>query len=113
MLQLFAACLKNTFRGDDFIGRLGGDEFVVFIREARDIAALRKCAEKINAALKRTYGEEKTVTVSASIGIAVWTGERSFAELYKMADTALYKVKESGKDGYNLLSGSHAEESEK
>lgn len=105
--------LHSVVRGSDLVGRLGGDEFVVFIREARDIAALRKCAEKINAALKRTYGEEKTVTVSASIGIAVWTGERSFAELYKMADTALYKVKESGKDGYNLLSGSHVEESEK
>lgn len=97
--------LKAVLRKSDLIGRLGGDEFVVFIENAEDISAVKKCAEKINETLRATYGKEKKVTISASVGVAVWTGEKNFAELYKIADTALYRVKERGRDGYYILCG--------
>lgn len=97
--------LKAVLRKSDLIGRLGGDEFVVFIENAEDISAVKKCAEKINETLCATYGKEKKVTISASVGVAVWTGEKNFAELYKIADTALYRVKERGRDGYYILCG--------
>ena len=47
MLQLFAACLKNTFRGDDFIGRLGGDEFVVFMKNVNERQKISRKAEQL------------------------------------------------------------------
>ena len=97
--------LKAVLRKSDLIGRLGGDEFVVFIENAEDISDVKKCAEKINETLRDTYGKEKKVTISASVGVAVWTGEKNFAELYKIADTALYRVKERGRDGYYILCG--------
>ena len=48
--------LKSSIRRSDLAGRLGGDEFVLFIRNLPDLSAVRKCAEKINAALVYTYG---------------------------------------------------------
>lgn len=94
--------LKSILREGDLTGRLGGDEFVVFIQNARDISSFFKCAEKINATLRCTYGDEKKVTISVSIGIAVWDCEKDFTELYKKADAALYKAKEQGRNGYYL-----------
>lgn len=105
--QILRECgnkMKAVIRDTDLAGRLGGDEFVLFIRNAKDIQALRICAEKVNQALKQSYGTDRnSVTVSASIGIAVWTTEKSFEELYKMADQALYKAKDKGRDRYHIL----------
>lgn len=97
--------MKSIIRSTDLAGRLGGDEFVLFIKDAKDVPALEVCAEKVNRALHKIYGEgEKTVTVSASIGIAVVTKEKTFAELYKMADLALYEAKKQGRNRYYIMS---------
>ncbi|MFR3768534.1 MAG: diguanylate cyclase domain-containing protein [Blautia sp.] len=37
------------------------------------------------------------------MGIAVWTTEKSFEDLYKMADQALYKAKDKGRDRYHII----------
>lgn len=98
--------MKSIIRSTDLAGRLGGDEFVLFIKDAKDISAIQVCAEKVNKALHRTYGEgEKTVTVSVSIGIVVVTKEKTFSELYKTADLALYEAKKQGRNGYYIISG--------
>ncbi len=59
----------------------------------------------MNEAIRRTYGaEDRTVTVTASIGVAVLTTETTFEELYRLADVALYRVKQSGRDGFYMIS---------
>lgn len=99
-----ATIIKKIVRNTDICGRLGGDEFVLFMQNVKNIKAIEVCAEKINKALKRTYGyDEKNVSITASIGIAIWTKETTFQELYQLADKALYKTKESGKDGYYIF----------
>lgn len=104
ILKESALAMKSIVRSSDLAGRLGGDEFVLFIRNVRNLQAIHICAEKINCALQRTYGEEgKEVAISASIGIAVVTIETTFEELYQMADIALYKVKEKGRNGYHII----------
>lgn len=58
----------------------------------------------VNQLLKQSYGTgSSSVTVSASIEIAVWTMEKSFEDLYKMADQALYKAKDKGRDRYHII----------
>ncbi len=103
VLHEAGALLKAITRKEDVCGRLGGDEFVLYIQNASDMKAIIKCAEKINAALSMTYGgEEKKVTVTASIGVAVTRNDSDFRELYERADRALYQVKEEKKNGYMI-----------
>lgn len=103
VLHEAGALLKAITRKEDVCGRLGGDEFVLYIQNASDMKAIIKCAEKINAALSLTYGgEEKEVTVTASIGVAVTRNDSDFRELYERADRALYQVKEEKKNGYMI-----------
>ena len=105
ILKESAMGIKTVVRNTDICGRLGGDEFVLFIQNAKDMNAIRLCAEKINDVLHRTYGkDEKSVTISASIGVAILTTETKFDELYQLADIALYKVKEKGKNNYYIIS---------
>ena len=103
ILKESAAILKTITRKSDICGRLGGDELVLYIENAKDLDAIRSCAQKINTALKHTYENgDKNVTISASIGIAIRNQETKFEELYQLADMALYKVKEKGRDGFEI-----------
>lgn len=114
ILKESAMAIKSVVGNTDICGRLGGDEFVLFIQNAKDMNAIRRCAEKINDALHRTYSrDDKSVTISASIGAAVLTTETKFDELYQLADTALYKVKENGRNDCCILSGETGEENRK
>lgn len=98
-----ATTLKSVVRSSDVVGRLGGDEFVVFIVDAANIHGIHRCAQKLNKALKKTYTrEDKEVTVSASIGIAVAEPGMDFEHLYSMADAAVYEVKNVNRDGYQI-----------
>lgn len=82
-------------------GRLGGDEFVLLIKNTTNLEAIEKIAQKLNNTLKKSYSKnDKTVNISASIGIAILKENLSIEELYENADSALYKVKEKGRNSY-------------
>jgi diguanylate cyclase (GGDEF)-like protein/PAS domain S-box-containing protein len=89
-------------RPGDTVGRISGDEFAVVLADlARpDDAAL--VAQKILDALARPFdlgGNEAYVT--ASIGIAAFPEDAEDAEtLLKHADMAMYRAKESARNGY-------------
>ena len=102
VLAEVAAKLKTVFKATDIIGRIGGDEFMVFIKEAISDDFIVKKAEEVCSLIKRTYNYSKGyVNISCSIGIAMYPKHgKTFEELYKNADTGLYKVKKLGKDGF-------------
>lgn len=81
--------------------RLGGDEFAVIILQEMD----SKCnvlAEKILQNIQKPFKlNDYEISLTASIGISVFpkTG-RSYEELFKFADTAMYLAKDSGKNGF-------------
>ena len=105
ILKESAMEIKAAGRSTDICGRLGGDEFVLFIQNAKDMNEIRMCAKKINDALYRTCSKnEKSVMISVSIGAAILTTETKFNDLYQLADIALYRVKENGRNDYCILS---------
>ncbi len=72
VLQLFAACMKNTFRGDDFTGRMGGDEFVVFMRNVNERQKISRKAEQLMENFQSSLPKEfKGCSLSVSIG-SLW-----------------------------------------
>lgn len=96
VLKLFAEILRGYFHPDDVIGRIGGDEFMVLVLgEMPDGFAERRCRSVIHEIKTSEIDGLKGVT--CSIGIAEDTQGKHFDDLYKMADSALYKSKENGK----------------
>lgn len=103
--------LRSVFRKEDFLGRLGGDEFGVFLNltsvsEEEYINFAEKKCEQLCSAFHNNYtGDDGKYKISASIGIAFYDVKaKTFSELYKCADKALYNSKHKGKDTYTIYS---------
>lgn len=107
VLMMFARVLKLNLRREDECGRIGGDEFVVFLRHMKDAADLKRYTKRINEGYqigaKTILGEKAAGTVSVSAGaVSVPQGGRDYGELFRLADQALYTVKQNGKRGAYL-----------
>ena len=104
VLILFAQILLKFFRRNDIVARIGGDEFVVFMDNIMTDHVLhqkmKQLLDKIHVELVEYY---QTYGLSASIGIAYIDRRiRSFEELYRCADKALYQAKKNGKNRYYI-----------
>ena len=103
LLQEVASRLQTCFRTTDTVARLGGDEFVVVVQDLGNVDAQVKeraqtLANKVLQAMREPVALGDTQhTVTCSIGIAIFVGlERSPAELFKHADSAMYRAKAQG-----------------
>lgn len=96
-----ANTLKTSLRSSDLLGRLGGDEFVLLIKNAPNIEAIHKIAQKLNKSIIKTYTKSnKSITISCSIGISIIHKNMTFKKIYTNADKALYNVKNNGRNSY-------------
>ena len=107
LLVEVAGRISDLSRADATVARLGGDEFVVFVDGLRDLADVHPVADRLLRTLRRPYdlgpGAESLV-VTVSIGVSVATAaERTHIDLYREADLALYRAKDSGRDQYALF----------
>lgn len=94
-----AQVLLSSFRVDDIVGRPGGDEFLVYIKQIRDLHAIKqKC--NIVCAMLRGIQLPNQQHITVSIGIHIASAGESYRFIYQQADKALYEVKEKGRDGY-------------
>ena len=99
-----ANCLKKVFkRGEDLITRFGGEEFLVAStgNEEKDIFDL---ATSLKVQLEKTQIlHEKSkishyLTLSIGSSISLDNAQIDIQDLIKLADKALYKAKNSGRD---------------
>ena len=105
VLIRFSELIKSQIGADDLAGRMGGDEFIAFMRKVKDEPAVaertRFINEEMTKSAKEFMGEDMNIPLGASIGaVRVPDEGTDFAELYRMADKALYTVKQNGKHGY-------------
>lgn len=101
VLRDLTTLIRTTLRRDDLVGRLGGDEFFVFLRNmpGKEVAAAK--AGQICGLKVHLPGTDTPITVS--VGVAMSPGDgRCFEELYKKSDTALYRQKAAGKNGFQF-----------
>jgi diguanylate cyclase (GGDEF)-like protein/PAS domain S-box-containing protein len=101
-----AASRLHDFVGQrHYVARLGGDEFVLLLPELNDRAAIEYAMGKLMAALARDYiCDGEAVSMSASVGIAVYTGNDISADsLLRHADQALYQAKITGRNRYHFF----------
>lgn len=102
LLQATAQRLTGTVGEKDFVARLGGDEFVVCTRPGLDRGELEDLARQIVADLGAPFTlEGREIRTATSIGIAVFPDDgRTYPELLKHADQALYRAKDAGRGTY-------------
>ncbi len=97
--------LVGSVRASDTVSRQGGDEFIVLLSEMREPADAAISAQRILDSVGETHciaGHELHVT--ASIGVSLYPADGHDATtLLKAADTAMYKVKASGRHGYQFF----------
>ncbi len=118
LLKGVAARLRASVRSSDAtardnvgeitasVGRFGGDEFIVLLNRVGSVGEVSAVAERILNALAAPFQlAREEVFVSASIGISIYPDDGLTADaLLKNADTAMYTVKDGGRNGFHYYS---------
>ncbi len=102
VLVRVAASLRMIVRGTDLVVRWGGDEFLLLLDTDQPGAAERRCLE-VAEMVRRDFWDDlaEGLKVTVSIGLAVGKVDDLDA-LRHMADRALYRAKERGRDGVSV-----------
>ncbi|MBA1381295.1 phosphodiesterase DibA [Pseudomonas brassicacearum] len=104
LLKGVAKRFLDLFAPGITLARLGGDEFAVLVENCSQPGQAAALARRILDALKEPLQlGEQSLFVNASIGISLFPGDAlSAGQLLRNADSALFKAKSSGRDGYAL-----------
>lgn len=108
VLQSVAQRLLGCLRSSDTVARLGGDEFVVLLPAIPCLQDIQRVAEKILLTLSEKFSlEGYNVPISTSIGISIYPHDATEMDvLIKLADTAMYRAKDLGKNCYQFYGDS-------
>ena len=99
VLKKFANLIKNNHRNNDISCRFGGEEFLIVLPDTNKEDAII-LSEKIREVIENTEIEiqGKSLSVTASFGVATSCKIINMDELYKDSDKALYIAKYSGRN---------------
>jgi diguanylate cyclase (GGDEF)-like protein/PAS domain S-box-containing protein len=105
LLLEIAVRIRSIMRPSDLLGRLGGDEMVAVCEDIAGVGDAMGVAERIRAAVATAVqAQGLDIAVTASVGIAMAsTGSETAESLLRDADTAMYRVKEFGRDGIEVF----------
>jgi diguanylate cyclase (GGDEF)-like protein len=107
-----SACLGEM----EMLARIGGDEFIALMEEVdRNGVKVEHLAERIRQALAAPIlvaGREVYITVSMGIALFPQDGQ-DCQQLMRNADTALYRAKAAGRNGWQFFDSSMARQLER
>lgn len=105
VLKFVAENAIRTMEGNGLVARIGGDEFA-FISNGQPSDRLLTSIAMLAAKVEyQTTISNSLVPVTLSIGVAISRSGEQGLELFNRADTALYKVKEKGRNGIEVHDG--------
>ncbi len=99
VLSRVGQLLQTTSRSTDIVGRIGGEEFAILLWNA-DIKGARLVAEQLRGTLENydfgaLLGGQ---SCTASFGVAQLEEGESYKDLFALADRALYRAKNTGRN---------------
>lgn len=104
VLKRVAGVIQREVQGYGLVGRFGGDEFLLMLYDAYDMEAKREVFKSIKntvAALNITADNGEQVNLTLSIGCAAYPKDAdNYEDLFYLADFALYRAKEKGRNRY-------------
>jgi diguanylate cyclase (GGDEF)-like protein len=98
-LKKFAFVINHSLREQDIPGRVGGEEFLIILPETSIDGAFR-LANRIRERIQNTelIYEGSTIKTTISVGVSQYEFNTDSQTLFRLADHALYKAKQSGKN---------------
>ncbi|TAK61330.1 EAL domain-containing protein [Methylobacter sp.] len=106
LLIQVARRLNECIRESDTLARLGGDEFVVILNNSGNNHDAENVARTMLELLEQPFslGDGINASISASIGIALYPADgEDDITLIRNADAAMYRVKETGRNGFEFF----------
>ncbi|WP_333306211.1 diguanylate cyclase domain-containing protein [Microcoleus sp. B7-D4] len=103
LFKLAQTVQEVVYRPADLVARYGGEEFAIILPNT-DIEGASSVAQRIHAAIQALHIPHKTsdvsdvVTISMGIANLIPIAELSSADLIAIADRALYRAKEQGRN---------------
>ncbi|HKG03430.1 MAG TPA: diguanylate cyclase [Conexibacter sp.] len=101
-----ADALRTRLRASDTIARLGGDEFAVLLPEIDGAGVEAVARELVQAVAAHTTCVDGRVLprVTISVGVATFGADAGLEReaIVVAADTAMYRAKEAGRNGYAI-----------
>ena len=97
VLEQVGERLKAIARKAGVAARIGGDEFLLLATDVASAEAVSQIARRLIEAVSRPYKiDEREVTISCSVGIAVFPQKCQPDKLIARADAAMYAAKRAG-----------------
>ena len=115
VLQLLADVMQRaTSRAGEVVARYGGEEFILVLPGASNVSAMRtatRLRELVNAeAIPHEYSDVAShITVSQGLVTIRPDGELEPMQLVEMADKALYKAKDAGRNGIEVTDAGYGD----
>jgi diguanylate cyclase len=113
VIQRLGETLKSVVRPGDYVARFGGDEFAV-LYENVNLENAERAAWRMRNKVERTNFDagvgESRVAVTLSMGLAVADPADAPEEVFRKADAALYRSKESGRNRLTVFNDSNGDD---
>lgn len=104
-LKRVSKMLTQRLRGMDTVARTGGEEFTIVLGHVESVASAGVVAKFLLQEFSKPLDiEGHRIVVGASIGVAVYPDHgEEIDELWRSADTAMYRAKRTGGSRYLLV----------
>ncbi|WP_218310611.1 sensor domain-containing diguanylate cyclase [Alteromonas antoniana] len=93
-LRQLCLTANQLLRPTDMLARFGGDEFVVLLPDTADEEAAQ-ISERLHSKINQI---DLGFALTTSLGVATREQNEGFAEVFRRADSALYRAKKQGRD---------------
>lgn len=101
VLKETAILIKTSLSEEDIVARWGGEEFIFYFPNkslTESLILLNKLKDTISSHLIKVDNVEITVTASFGVTEFLVYTEQDYINTFKLADEALYKAKNNGRN---------------
>ena len=105
LICTMARRLEKCVRPGDTVARMGGDEFTILLEELRQDSDVTRVADRIIRELGNPV-EIRGFPVQVTVSMGIAFDKPSYHQpddLLRDADTAMYRAKENGRNGYQVF----------